>query len=226
MKKEKIIIFKIAFAVIALAVATMGCDVINPPEKKTQPTAKIKIDAKTVQIGSQVTLNGKGSSDPQSELLTYAWTMPEKPVGSTAALSSETNSIVTFVADNGGYYTVTLQVKNKSGKKSSVKTARVDAVGSGNNHPPVANAGPDQTAVDVGAVAILDASGSYDADQDQLTFLWSILSIPATSAITQVVDARQMNAYLYPDVAGDYYIKLWVGDGADADLDFVTITAK
>ncbi len=226
MKKENKIILKVVFTAIALAIAAMGCDVINPPEKKTQPTAKIKVDSATVQIGAQVALNGKSSSDPQSEQLTYAWTMPEKPVGSAAVLSSETNSIVTFVADNGGYYTVTLQVKNKSGNKSPVKTLRVDAVGTGDNHPPVANAGPDQTAVDVGAVAILDASASYDADEDQLTFFWSLLSIPATSAVTQVADARQMNAYLFPDVAGDYYIKLWVGDGADADLDFVTITAQ
>lgn len=53
------------------------------------------------------------------------------------------------------------------------------------NHPPVANAGADQTAL-VGSVVTLDGSGSTDEDGNPLTYLWRIVSQPANT--TAVLD--------------------------------------
>src|SRR5262249_20558324 len=51
---------------------------------------------------------------------------------------------------------------------------------SGQNHPPVANAGPDQTvgATDATALATVDGSGSSDPDGDALSFAWFEGSTP------------------------------------------------
>ena len=48
------------------------------------------------------------------------------------------------------------------------------------NHPPVADAGPDQT-VRVSDRVTLDGSGSTDPDGDLLSFAWSLVSVPAGS---------------------------------------------
>ena len=61
------------------------------------------------------------------------------------------------------------------------------------NTPPIADAGPDQTAL-IGDTVELDGSGSTDADGDELTFAWSLTLVPAGSgaAITFPVRARRL----------------------------------
>lgn len=194
-------------------------------EKLTIPTATISADKTSPKVGGQVTLDGSGSSDPQGEQLTLAWNILEKPVGSSAALGSSTDIITTFVVDEGGYYTISLQVTNVSGDKSDIVTVKIGAVGTGDNHPPVASAGADATAT-AGSVAVLDGSGSYDQDENSITYRWSVLSAPATSTVTSVSSSTSIRAFLFPDVAGKYVIHLVVSDGTDADEAFVTITAS
>jgi hypothetical protein len=48
------------------------------------------------------------------------------------------------------------------------------------NQPPVASAGPDQTAA-LGSVVTLNGSGSTEADGDSLTYAWRLVSRPAGS---------------------------------------------
>ena len=64
-----------------------------------------------IVTGSVVTLDGSGSSDANSDALTYAWTLVA-PGGSTAALSSATVAGPTFTADVDGTYTATLVVND------------------------------------------------------------------------------------------------------------------
>ncbi|MDO8446572.1 MAG: DUF1566 domain-containing protein [Deltaproteobacteria bacterium] len=76
--------------------------------------------------GTQVTLNGSGSSDANGDTLTYIWSFTSKPAGSTAALSSATVVNPTFTADKDGAYVLSLVVND--GQVASVAdTATITA---------------------------------------------------------------------------------------------------
>ncbi|MBX2803075.1 MAG: PKD domain-containing protein [Myxococcales bacterium] len=61
----------------------------------------------------------------------------------------------------------------------------------------------------------LDGTGSMDPNGDALTYDWSIIALPAGSAITDadLVDAETPTPWLLADVRGTYRIQLVVNDG-------------
>ena len=61
--------------------------------------------------GDTVQLDGSGSSDPENDLLAYAWTL-SAPDGSSATLSDANIVNPTFAADVDGEYVATLEVND------------------------------------------------------------------------------------------------------------------
>jgi hypothetical protein len=92
------------------------------------------------------------------------------------------------------------------------------------NIAPVANAGPDQSVV-TGATVSLTASASADADNNTITYLWSITSSPTGSAA--VLSSTTVVAPTFvADVAGAYVFGLVVNDGTvNSAASSVTIDA-
>jgi len=94
------------------------------------------------------------------------------------------------------------------------------------NVPPVADAGSDQS-VAYGTQACLDGSASYDPDSgpQPLAFLWSFVSLPALSGLTNDDISVRTTALpcFTPDVAGSYVLQLEVTDGEDSDTDNVEV---
>jgi hypothetical protein len=90
-----------------------------------------------------------------------------------------------------------------------------------NNHPPVANAGPDQTVyawIDGIAEVNLDGSGSYDEDNQPLTYLWS------WTIDGNTYDANGVKPSIELPV-GQHTISLIVNDGTvDSEPNEVNIT--
>ena len=80
----------------------------------------------TVARTATVTLSGASSTDANSDILTYRWTLTTRPTGSAAALSSATVVSPTFVADLAGVYVATLVV-NDGKVDSNVATVAVTA---------------------------------------------------------------------------------------------------
>src|SRR5260221_3000327 len=154
------------------------------------PTAVAGAD-QSIHAGKTVTLDGSGSSDDNtpSTQLGYAWTLPSKPAGSTATLTTPDATkpwIVTLVADEPGTYVASLVVTDSVGQLSLPSTVTI----SSGNLPPVAEAGSDQGAI-VGLVVTLDGSKSSDPNGDPITFAWTLAGpSPSTATLSGADTAR------------------------------------
>jgi hypothetical protein len=94
----------------------------------------------TVSVGTTVTLNGSGSTNPSGlGNLTYMWRFTSRPPGTSAVLQFNDSVTPSFVADVSGEWVISLTVTNGIG------TDTASVIVSTNNSPPVANAGPNQT---------------------------------------------------------------------------------
>lgn len=177
--------------------------------------------AQNVVAGSVVILDGSASSDANSDPLTYAWTLTSKPAGSSATLSSATSAQPTFTADASGIYIATLTVND--GKKSSLpQTVATNAAIE--NVAPVANAGAAQDVV-TDTLVMLDGSASSDANNDPLTYAWTLTSKPAGSTATLYL-ATSATSFFTADMTGTYVASLAVNDGkTNSTTKTVTVTA-
>lgn len=123
---------------------------------------------------SVVTLDGSRSYDPNGDALTYSWTQMG---GSSVALSDPSAVAPVFTAPSVGSQgeALTFQLTVSDGLLNSTST--VSILVENVNHPPVANAGGNQTRNE-GSFIGLDGSGSSDPDGDQLGYQWSQVSGP------------------------------------------------
>ncbi len=180
-------------------------------------------------LGEVVMLDGCSSYDPDNgpEPLTYAWSFFSVAAGSTLTdndIVDRTECSASFMPDMAGVYELMLTVSD--GFESDIAVA-VITVTELENVPPVADAGADQT-VAYGAAAYLDGSGSYDPDSgpQPLSFMWSFVSLPALSGLTNDDISGRTTAlpWFTPDVVGSYVLQLEVTDGEDTSADNVEVT--
>lgn len=196
-----------------------SADTVVISTKNSAPVAKAGADAGG-QIGNTVTLDGSGSSDIDGNSLTYAWTMMEKPASSTATLSDPTSVTPSLTIDAFGDYVVQLVVSDGAAD-SLADTVTISTL----NSPPVANAGPDQSA-HVNETVTLDGSQSNDVDGNALTYSWSLMSRPDNST-TSLNNTSSAAPSLTIDRAGTYVAQLVVYDGlTGSQPDTVTISTQ
>jgi len=194
--------------------------VVHTAHGNTAPIANAGPD-QSVATGDTVTLDSSGSSDVDSDPLTYSWSITSKPASSSASLSDTTAAMPSFVADVAGDYVAQLIVND--GTVDSAADSVVIRAANG-NAAPIANAGPDQSVAE-GDTVTLDSSGSSDADSDPLTYSWSITSKPGGSSASLSNTTAAMPSFV-ADVAGDYVAQLIVNDGmVDSATDSVVIHA-
>lgn len=179
-------------------------------------------DDQTVSEGDLVTLNGSLSSDPEQDNLTYSWSVP---LGSPIVLSDNTAMEPTFTAPNVSTdtdYSVRLLVND--GQSWSTEDIVVITV-ENDNVAPSANAGPDQS-VNEGETVYLDGSGSFDPDQDPLTYEWFV-SLSSPIAIQNHTSKNP--TFVAPEVTADtnYDVFLMVNDGQSSSIaDAIVIEVK
>ena len=182
-------------------------------QSASKPVANAGTD-QTASVGVLVTLDGSISSDASDRDLTYAWSIAQAPSHSTTAVLAGADSVSpTFTPDTSGLYLIALVVNN--GLQDSTADTVVVRVAATESDVPVAVAGDDISGEDCTNI-VVDGSGSYDPNDQPLTYLWDLEDRPAASSATTdtFADRRASVTTFYPDTTGDYVVSLAVHDGA------------
>jgi hypothetical protein len=182
-----------------------GTDIVFIDVPNTAPVANAGQD-QSVAVGATVLLDGSASTDADGDRLRYTWTLVSRPAGSAARLVGRRSVRPSVVVDVPGQYVISLAVND--GRVDSAPDTVILSTG---NTAPVANAGPDQTAV-VTQVVSLNGAGSSDADGDPLTYAWTFVSRPAGSAAA-LSDPTAVTPTFTVDRRGLYRLALVVHDG-------------
>ncbi|WP_300670663.1 PKD domain-containing protein, partial [Desulfoluna sp.] len=179
------------------ATTTVNVVFVNQP-----PTAQAG-PAQTVNEGTQVTLNGAGSSDADGTLTGWLWEQVPDAQAPTVALAGATTSTASFTAPDIGPDGATLRFKltvtdNNGAKSSATTTVNVVFV----NQPPTAQAGPVQT-VNEGTQVTLNGAGSSDADGTLTGWLWE--QVPDAQAPTAALTGATTStaSFTAPDIGPD-----------------------
>ena len=135
----------------------------RPPDANAGPD-------QTVTSGSVVTLNGTGSSDPDGDVITFAWQQIQGPDVGLNDPNSPTPSFTAPPVAGPTNLVFRLVVADPHGL-SDADTVTVTVHSNPVNRPPQANAGPDQS-VSERATVTLNGTGSFDPDGDAITFFW------------------------------------------------------
>jgi hypothetical protein len=186
-----------------------------------RPLADAGQDQVLHRVGS-VTLSASRSTDPDANYpLAYLWRFVSMPPSSTATLSAPSTVNSTFILDVVGDYVIELVVTDSLAKMSTPDVVLVRCL----NSIPVADAGEDRQLSYLHTPVFLDGSRSFDEDQDDLHFSWSILHRPDGSN-TGLRDPGSIMPSFVPDTYGIYEFGLVVTDrlGAASNLDTVRVT--
>lgn len=169
-----------------------------------------------------VPMDGRGSTDPDGDALTFFWAFDRVPDGSGVmereAPFTENYSATTstsFRPDVVGTYIVKLIVKDAGGLESRPDYAVVTISDAG---APVADAGSDQDG-SLGATFTFDGVDSYDPAGGSLTYSWSMVTAP-TGSTAALGTPSSVSTTFTPDKAGLYIASLVVNNGtADSEPD-------
>jgi YVTN family beta-propeller protein len=188
-------------------------NVNRPPSANAGPD-------QTVNEGELVTLDGSGSSDLDATPLTFQW---ERLAGPPASLSDPTAMRPTFVAPSvpQGGATLTFQLTVSDGQLTSdpdIVNVTVQNV----NHPPTADAGPDQT-VREGSPVTLDGSASFDGDNESLTFSWVQTVGPSVLLSDRTATKPTFTAPSVDPAGATLTFELTVSDGIASASDTVNV---
>lgn len=179
-----------------------------------------------LNIGSSVLLDASGSTDADGDTVTTAWTLLEKPAGSSAGLATDgrTSRLVLDVAgvfkvrargsDTRGAYSDTVYVFDA--RNRAPQTVVINSVSAAPGE-----SGQATVAAATGYLVALNGAGSSDPDGGALTYAWLVTSKPAASAAV-LSSATGAATQITPDVLGDYVVKMTVTDGAGAASTYVT----
>lgn len=170
-----------------------------------------------VPVGTEVTLRGSNSVDADGDVLTYAWSVVSRPVGSTASLSSATAADTRLVVDREGTFTLWLRVTDPAGAFSE-RTVTLN-VGS---HAPVAVLDRARITLVLGEQLRVRASSSFDEDGDPLTFQWSLDARPSGSTST-IANETTPSLSFTPDMPGTYVAAVTVSDGRSSSSAYVAV---
>lgn len=174
-----------------------------------------------VNTAQVVRLDGSGSRDNDGSIVSYKW---EQITGNDLIIGDADKAVATVsIPDTGSHDTYSFKLTVKDDENAtSYDTVNVKAeFGSEpENTPPVADiSGPTQA--EVGDNVVLDASGSSDADGDNLTYSWS-------SSDVTLNENGNSASFIAPEFTQDtnVLVSVTVSDGTDSDTASLSILVK
>ena len=173
--------------------------------ENSKPVARAG-DDQTVKVQQTVFLDGVKSSDIDLDPLTFKSQLLTKPTNSQATLKNSDTQTPSITPDKPGSYTLQLIVND--GLLDSLPDQLIIST---ENSKPIADAGPNQTGT-IGNQVTLNGSLSSDVDNDPLSYVWSLLNKP-THSNANLTNTDRFQAFLTPDLSGDYIAQLIVNDG-------------
>ena len=176
--------------------------------KNNKPPISVSGPDKVITLPTDsLLLDGRSSSDPDGRISTYLWTKIAGP--SSFTILKPTDSLTTLKTLVAGVYQFELKVTDDGGL-SSKDTMRVivDPVLT-TNHPPIANAGVDQTITLPTNTINLDGSASTDPENSITTYVWTKVSGPSSF---NIVNSTAVQTQLTNLIQGVYQLELKVTD--------------
>lgn len=171
------------------------------------PTAIINQQEIIGKVGDVIFLDGSKSYDPDGDSISFLWALTAKPEGSVATISNHDQSIATISIDKKGFYEGSLTVTDTSNTSNSIQFT-ISCI----NQPPVAQINAPLQAI-VGENIILDASNSYDPDDDlvECKYDWKLTYKPINSNVN-IENSNQLKILFTPDVVGTYNFEFEIRD--------------
>jgi len=154
-----------------------------------------------------VLLDGRSSSDSDGRISNYLWSKISGPVSSNIIKPSD--SITKVKSLIAGTYLFELRVTDNGGLSVKDTVQILVNAGAPANHPPIANAGADQTITLPTNAVNLDGGGSTDPENNITSYSWTKISGPTSSTI---VNTNATQTQLTNLVEGIYLFELKVID--------------
>jgi PKD repeat protein len=167
----------------------------------TSPSAILN-GTKIACTGDQISFDTAGSNDPDGDDLSHVWDF-----GDGTELQTGPNA--THAYSKGGVYAVKLITNDDKGTECS---RDIQVINVRINTPPVADAGPNHVCC-LDAVSGFDGSKSFDADGDNLSYLWNFGDGNTGEG------AKVTHVYSKP---GTYIVSLTVNDNSGTECDSAT----
>ncbi|MBN1570137.1 MAG: hypothetical protein JXA73_20005 [Acidobacteria bacterium] len=184
----------------------------QPPDVSAGSDQSITLPQDTVE------LNGTAADDGlPADVLSVSWSRVSGP--GSVLFSDANSSVTTATFSSAGLYVLRLTASDGQLTGSSDVTVTVIP----QNLPPFADAGPDQT-VTLPETAVLNGVASDDGQPaGTLMVSWSKVAGPGTVVFSDPASAVTEASF---SVAGEYVLRLTVGDSVLFSSDDVTVTVK
>lgn len=183
---------------ISIFILACGDDSNSEVERVYKPVANAGANSIAYPL-EEVILDASNSYDSRygddNSALSYLWRVVEKPLGANPKILSSDKINATFIGDTAGLYTVELQVvkqgatfeekqeASKSGEEETSNDASTTLKDTDvlyitvleRNNAPVAviSAPADGIIIGVGESLVVSGAGSYDPDNNSLSYNWS-----------------------------------------------------
>ncbi|MCD8482396.1 MAG: PKD domain-containing protein [Verrucomicrobia bacterium] len=165
----------------------------NTIDGNQAPVPALSISAETGEAPFDVHLNASATQDPDGDWMYFTWDFGDGHV----VRKAPERRVMQHTYYVPGTYTVTLTVHDALGKSAQI-TRTITVQTPSANSSPVAQIIASETSVVAGTQVVLDASTSFDPDDDAIEFHWQLGD--GNSATGPIVTHRYTKAGLYNPV--------------------------